>query len=264
MKQTWNTKGMRKWTMSEALELTTGQVLKMKIPERAELAAFFQSQLKRRVATYKRAKTHTEPQAYRTLMNNFKELSEVADYGFDFNAPIIEAKGRKHTLSPEYAALEFPQHKLLSYIVQLQNFFTSKTSTISGWRDSIRNNSISLFGGKEYTRKGKTYIKPNHVMSEEEYDVFWRLYSEIRKSGRTVIYDSEAMRETGYTRIWREKYAKGEWNFDDLTGMMNDMLDELKKSGQFVREFPEYVPGNSSNPFQQDPDGDGAFELFQW
>lgn len=264
MAQTWNPKGMRKWTMAEALSVTSGEILKMKLPERAELAAFLQSKFNQRVASYRRAKSYNNPYAYQKLMDDFKELSEVADYNFDFMSKVIEVKGRKHTLGSAYAALDMPNQKLHSYISQMQDFFSAKTSTVSGWRKVISNESEKLFGYTEYKRGGKTYKRLNHLMTEEERGAFWKLYEEIRKSGRTVIYSSDAMRETGFTRIWRKKLKNNEWNFDDLTGMMNDMLSELKASGQYVRDIPEYKPGISSNPTQPGLEQEEDSDLFEW
>lgn len=259
---------MRKWTLKAALNVSSGEIIKMKVPERAELAAFLQAQLKRRVSTYKRSKAYSHPYAYQKLMDDFKELSEAADYNFDFMSPIIVSKGRVHELGPAYAALDFPNQKLHSYIAQLQEFFSSKSSTVSGWKDIIRNESEKLFGATEYTRnyKGRTISvkRLNHLMTEEEREHFWKLYEEIRKSGRTIMYDSESMRETGFTRIWRDKLKKDEWNFDDLTGMMNDMLQAMKANGAFVRDMPEHVPGKSWDPTRPDLAGEDVFEEFDW
>lgn len=264
MQMPWKAKGMRKWTLSEAIAVPFSDVNRMKTPERAELAYFLQSQLKRRVSSYNRAKSYNNPYAYQKLREDFEELNEVSGYNFDFFAPIVESKGRKHMLSDVYNALDNPNAKLSSYIVQLQDFFSSKSSTVSGWREIIRNESMKLFGYKEYKTKRGSRIVLNHMMTEKEREMFWKLYEEIRKSGRTIIYDSDAMRETGYTRIWREKLKAGEWDFDDLTGMMNDMLAALKANGQIVRDFEEHKPGNSRDPIQLDQDENADSEVFVW
>lgn len=264
MTKSWNTKGMRKWTMKEALGLNYLQIAKMKLPERAELAAFFQSQLKQRVASYNRAKKYNHPYAYEKLRNDFEELNNISGYEFDFFSPVIQSHGRKHALGQEYAKLDNPNAKLMSYIAQMQDFFESKSSTVSGWRDIIRNESMKLFGYKEYKTKRGSRIVLNHLMTEDERKMFWTLYNELSKFGAIAIYDSEQMRETGYTRIWREKVANNEWDFDDLTSMMKEMVSSLKANGVFVRDFAEHIPGNMSDPTQPDPDGDVDSNVFEW
>lgn len=262
----WKPRGMRKWTLESALNATSTDIIRMKVPERAELANFLQSQLKRRVASYNRAKDYNHPFAYQKLQDDFKELSEIVDYGFDFNQPIIESHGNKHMLSPAYAALDNPNAKLYSYISQLQDFFTSKSSTVKGWREIIRNESMKLFGYREISTKRGPRIYLNHMMTEAERETFWSLYEELKKSGKVVLppYTSEAMKETGFTRIWREKLKNNEWDFDDLTGMLNKMLAEMKKSGVFVYDIPEHVPGNSTDPTQPDGDGLEDSNVFVW
>lgn len=264
MSEPWQTKGMRKWTLKEAMNVSFMQINRMKLPERAELANFMQTQLKRRVATYRRAKGYNHPYAYTKLQEGFSELNNISGYEFDFNSPIIKSSGRKHMLSNAYMSLDNPNAKLLSYITQMQDFFAAKSSTVKGWRDIIRNESMQLFGYKEYKTKRGSRIVLNHLMSEEERIMFWKLYEEIRKSGKTTIYDSDAMRETGFTRIWQEKLKANEWDFDDLTGMMNEMLTSLRNNGIPIRDFEEHIPGKKKDPFQQEEESGDDSNIFVW
>ncbi len=260
----WKIKGMRKWTLDTAINVSFMQINKMKLPERAELANFLQSALKRRVSSYNRAKAYNHPYAYTKLQEDFKELENISEYGFDFNSPIIEKSRGKHTLSPEYTKLDNPNAKLMSYIIQVQDFFSAKTSTVKGWKEVIRNESMQLFGYREYNTKRGSRIVLNHMMTEKEREMFWKLFEEIRKSGKTTIYDSEAMRETGFTRIWQEKLKINEWNFDDLTSMMNKMLKELRNNGVPVRDFEEHTSGRNNDPFQQEEETGDDSDVFEW
>lgn len=264
MEFSWKTKGVHKWTLKEAIQVPFMKVNTMKLHERAELAAFLQSQLKRRVASYKRAKAYSHPYAYEKLKEDFKELNEVSGYNFDFNSPVVITQGRKHVLGSAYASLDNPNAKLSSYIIQLQDFFSAKSSTVKGWREIIRGESMKLFGYKEYNTKRGSRIVLNHLMTEKEREMFWKLFEEIRKSGKTTIYDSEAMRETGFTRIWREKLKDNSWNFSDLTGMMNEMLAALKSNGVPVSDIPEHKPGKSLDPIQLGQDEDADSDVFVW
>lgn len=263
----WTSKSVpHKWTLEEASKLTFFQINKMRVPERAELANYLQNQLRLRVMSYNRAKTYNHPFAYEKLQKDFKELIEASDYNFDFNAPVLKVQGRKRMLSDEYAALSNPGARLLSYITQLQDFFASKSSTVAGWKDVIRNESMKLFGYKEYKTKKGSRIVLNHLMTEEEREYFWKLYEEIRKSGKVAFtsYVSESMKVTGFLRIWREKQAKGEWDYNDLTGMMNQMLQSMKESGTPVRDFPEHVQGRKHDPFHPEDEEDEDSIEFKW
>lgn len=260
----WSPRKMKKWTLSDALNVSSMDVIRMKVPERAELAAFLQKQYNTRVRSFKRARYYNHPYAYTKLQQDFDELNEASGYNFDFNSPVIKSSKGKHMLGDAYANLEYPAQKLHSYISQMQEFFNSKSSTIKGWREIIRNESEMLFGSREYnTKNGKRKVL-NHLMTEQEREYFWKLYDEIRKSGRTIIYDSESMRETGFTRIWREKVKNKTWEYNDLTGMMKEMLNELRSSGISVRDIEEHIPNRKNDPFQQDDDKDEDFEIFVW
>lgn len=265
MQRVWHRKDIqKKWTLKSAMDVSFLQIARMKLPELAEYAQFMQNQLKLRVRSYSRAKAYNHPFAYEKLMRDFKELNEKAGYEFDFNSSIVNSAGRTRFLSDTYAALNNPIAKLRSYVVQLQDFFEAKSSTVSGWRDIIRNESMKLFGYKEYNTKNGTRIRLNYLMSEREREAFWKLYEELKKSAKVAIYDSESMRSTGFTRIWRTLQAKGEWNYDDLTSMMNRMLEEMRNSGVPVRDIPEHVPRKKSDPFPQDQGEEEDFEEFQW
>jgi len=267
MQHSWNRKSIQhKWTLEKAKKVSMMEVMKMKIPERAELAYFLQNALKNRVASFERAKSYNHPYAYEKLQKEFKELNTITGYNFNFNAPVIQTRGKTRMLGPEYARIDQPAPKLLSYINQLQDFFKAKSSTVSGWKEVIRNESMKLFGYKEYNTKRGPRIVLNHFMSEEERENFWKLWSELKASGKVAIgyYTSESMKETGFTRIWREKLDNNEWTYGDLTGMLNTMLAAMKSSGVPVSDIEEHKPGDVSDPTAPDP-GDGvASNVFEW
>lgn len=265
MQHRWTRKQIQhKWTMKDALDIHGMELQRLKLPERAELANFLQGQFRKRVASFRRAKNYSNPYAYLKLMEDFEALKQDENYQFDFNSPILQTRGRNRMLSSEYASLSNPAARLMTYIVNMQEFFRSKSSTVSGWRDIIRNESMKLFGYKTYKTKRGERIVLNHLMTEEERIHFWRLYEELRKSGSVAIYDSESMRSTGFTRIWQEKQSRGEWDYDDLTSMMNQMLDSMRASGIPVRDIPEHKPGVSSDPIALDLVEEEDSIEFQW
>lgn len=266
MQYQWNRKSIQnKWTVESALKMDINDIRKMKIPERAELAQFLQNAVNTRVRSYSRAKNYSHPYAYQKMQEDFRELMEISDYKFDFNSPIVEGRGKNRYLSKEYAALSFPASRIMSYITQARNFLSSKSSTVSGWRDIIRNESMKLFGYRTIHSKRGDYIRLNYLMTEDERTAFWKLYEELKKSGSVAMYDSESMRSTGFTRIWREKQSRGEWNYNDLTSMMNTMLEEMRKSGTPIRDIVEHKPGMVQDPTARDAAEEEDFDVeFRW
>lgn len=266
MKYQWNRKSIQnKWTLDSALKLDVNDIRKMKVPERAELAQFLQNAVNTRARSYSRAKSYNHPYAYKKLQEDIRELMEIGDYNFDFNAPIVEGRGKNRHLSKEYAALAFPASRIMSYITQARNFLSAKSSTVSGWKAIIRNESMKLFGYRTIHSKRGDYIRLNYLMTEDERAAFWKLYEELKKSGSVAMYDSESMKSTGFTRIWREKQSRGEWNYNDLTSMMNTMLEEMRKSGTPARDIVEHKPGMSQDPTARGPvEEDDSDAEFRW
>lgn len=266
MQHMWSRKSIQhKWTLESALKMDINDIRKMKIPERAELAQFLQNAVNTRVRSYSRAKSYNHPYAYQKMQEDFQTLANEEGYHFDFSMPIVEGSGKNRALSIYYSVLPFPASRILSYIVQARNFLSAKSSTVSGWRDIIRNESMKLFGYKTIHSKRGDYIRLNYLMTEDERTAFWKLYEELKKSGSVAIYDSESMRSTGFTRIWREKQARGEWNYNDLTSMMNTMLEEMRKSGTPVRDIVEYKPGVTQSPTARGPAEEEYSDVeFRW
>lgn len=266
MQHIWNRKSIQhKWTLESALKVDINDIRKMKVPERAELAQFLQNAVNTRVRSYSRAKSYNHPYAYQKLQEDFQTLANEEGYHFDFNAPIVEGKGKNRYLSKEYAALAFPASRIMSYITQVRNFLSAKSSTVSGWKAIIRNESMKLFGYRTIHSKRGDYIRLNYLMTEDERTAFWKLYEELKKSGSVAMYDSESMRSTGFTRIWREKQSRGEWNYNDLTSMMNTMLEEMRKSGTPIRDIVEHKPGMLQDPTVRDAaEGEDSDVEFRW
>lgn len=268
MEYQWNRKSIQnKWTLDSALKLDVNDIRKMKVPERAELAQFLQNAVNTRVRSYSRAKNYNHPYAYQKMQEDFRELMEIGDYNFDFNAPIVEGKGKNRYLSKEYAALAFPASRIMSYITQARNFLSAKSSTVSGWKAIIRNESMKLFGYRTIHSKRGDYIRLNYLMTEDERTALWKLYEELKKSGAIAVseYASESMKSTGFTRIWREGVKEGVWNYDDLTHNLNLMLEAMKLDGVPIRDIVEHKPGMSQDPTVRDAaEGEDSDVEFRW
>lgn len=244
-KISWTKKeaGSYKWTLEEATHMPILSIMRMQTPERAELAYFLQNQLRVRSNSYKRS--NTVPYAYRKLIDDFKDMGN--EMNFDFNAPIINTRGRNRGLSKQYASIDNPQNRLATYISLVSDFFNAKTSTVSGWKRFGQEQDIRLFG-VEIINRPRSYnfiVKPKHTMTDDERTAFWRLYNEIRKSGRTVIYDSESMITSGFTKLWQDH----EWNYEDLQSMTAKMEELL--GAKHLPDYEEHISGNEVDPTQR-------------
>lgn len=268
MQHVWSRKSIQhKWTLKSALELHSMDIQKMKLPERAELAQFLYNAVSNRVRSYSRAKNYSHPYAYEKMQQDFKELMEDEGYNFDFNKPIVQSFGKNRALTKEYAELDNPAARIISYITQARNFLNAKSSTVSGWRDIIRNESIKLFGYKVIHSKKGDYIRPNYLMTEDERTALWKLYRELVDSGAIAVseYASESMKTTGFTRIWREGMKENVWRYDDLTFNLNLMKEAMKLGGIPVRDIPEHKPGLKKDPLARDAASEDDSDVeFQW
>lgn len=268
MQHIWNRKSIQhKWTLESALKVDINDVRKMKLPERAEYAQFLQNAVNTRIRSYSRAKSYNHPYAYQKLQEDFQTLANEEGYHFDFNLPIVEGTGKNRTLSMYYSVLPFPASRILSYIVQARNFLSAKSSTVSGWKAIIRNESMKLFGYRNIHSKRGDYIRLNYFMTEDERTALWKLYEELKKSGAIAVseYASESMKSTGFTRIWREGVKEGVWNYDDLTHNLNLMLEAMKLDGVPIRDIVEHKPGMSQDPTVRDAaEGEDSDVEFRW
>lgn len=268
MQHVWTRKSVQhKWTLQSALEIDSFAIQKMKLVERAELGQFLYNAVNNRIRSYSRAKSYSHPYAYEKMQQDFKELMEDEGYNFDFTKPIVQNSGKYRTLTKEYAELDNPAARIISYIVQARNFLNAKSSTVAGWRDIIRNESIKLFGYKTIHSKKGDYIRPNYLMTEDERTALWKLYRELIKSGAIAESDyvSESMKTTGFTRLWREGVSEGVWRYDDLTFNLNLMKEAMKLNGIPIRDIPEHKPGLKKDPLAQDAvTEDDSDAEFQW
>lgn len=228
-----------KWTLDEAIKVPTEQILHMDIKERAELAYFLQNKLRLRRNQFR--KSDIVPYALEKLDKDFKQMPF-----FDFNEPIIKTRGRFRNLNEQYSKLSNPQNRLMAYINMVQDYFNSKSSTVAGYRDIIYEESARLFGYVPDTSRKRGYgpfVKLRHLMTPEERGKFWDLFHELEKSGKTMIYSSEQIMESGFTKIWLEN----DWDFNDPTAMFNKMITAVNAYNS-TPEYEEHAPGDASDP----------------
>lgn len=234
----WMRKGMKRWTIKEAMGVSLIDRLNMSTPERANLAQFLQNELIKRERQFKRA--GIKGFALTKLEQEWGVVEEFT--GISLHTPIIEQWGKFDALSPSYMAMRNPSNQLSSYIAHLLDFFAAKSSTVRGWRAIGLEQDNRLFGKQYQTgkRAGQWYGAKMHL-TDEERTRFWQLYHELYNAGWSGIHDysSESQREVA------SFFIKGQFNKDE------DISRAVAAWRQLKNNVPESYPieEGTNSPF---------------
>lgn len=260
----------KRWTMNEAIRLDTADVMKMTIPERAELAEFLRQQFVRRRGQFERAglksfaftKLEDDIDLVRRSDKVNGTIWNTTDKYFD--TPVVRRfVGNEATLDMSWAYLRRPANSLASYIVTLQDFFNAKSSTVRGWKRITAEQDARLFGVQNQRRKrvlnsdGKTYHyeyvavyeNPKRRMTDDERTNFWRLMRQYKESSwdREHGYSSESQRElAGY--ITSGKISLSE-DLEEAENRLYNLIHGLPETAPVVR-------GDLGNPTRLAPEFD--------
>lgn len=252
----------KKWTMNEAVRLSTIDVMRMNVGERAELAEFLRQQFIRRRGQFERAGLNsfafTKLEDDIDLVRRSDKISgtiwNVTDKYFD--EPIIyRFSNGDRELTANWAYLQRPANSLASYISVLQDFFLAKSSTVRGWKEITAEQDARLFGVKTRRRRrvlnsdGKTYHyeyvevyeNPTRRMTDAERTQFWRLMRQYRESAwdREHGYSSESQRELAAYIV------------DGQISLSEDLEEAESKLYNLIHGLPETAPvvrGEPGNP----------------
>lgn len=240
----WKRKGMKRWSIGEAMKLSLTDRLNMSTPERANLAQFLQNELKKRERQFERAGIKGF-----ALTKLEQEWQIVEDFtGISLNTPIIERFGNFDALSQPYMGLRNPANQLSSYIAHVLDFFSAKSSTVKGWREIGIEQDNRLFG-KQYQsgkRAGQWYGAKIHL-TDEERTRFWQLYHELYNAGWSGInnYSSESQREVA------SFFIKGKFDKDaDITRA----VVAWKERGQVPESYQ--IEEGTGTPFRRTSETD--------
>ena len=245
----------RKWTLAKATKLTPAQVATMKEGEKAELAAFYYRQYNLRVNSYLRAKDLEIPFAFQKLLRDFEELStnpimRGRAMSLEYSPATIR-KG-KVTLSRMFDNNPFSSQSLSVYINTMRGFFTSKSSTVSGWKEIALQQDIRLFGADIVQRRRKVNGKwqlvdveiPKRRLTDDERRKFWAIYHEAMKAGWDNVYGYDS---TQQQRALASLWVSGNFEAVDIDTAYK-AVTAIIESKTRNRVYPEYAPGDSSNP----------------
>lgn len=241
----WKHRGMKRWTIREAMNVSLTDRLNMSTPERANMAQFLQNELIKREKQFKRAGIKGF-----ALTKLEQEWQVVEDFtGISLHTPIVEKFGKFDALSQPYMGLRNAANQLSSYIAHLLDFFSAESSTVAGWRRIGIEQDNRLFGRQYQTgkRAGQWYGAKTHL-TDEERTQFWKLYHELVNAGWSGIndYSSESQREVASFFI-RGKFNKDE----DITRAVAAWKE---KGGQIPESYQ--IEEGTGTPFRRTSESD--------
>lgn len=268
----------KKWKLSEAQELGTLSIAKLPLQQKAELAQFYYRQFKLREAQF--VNKMRIPFAYSKIVRDFETMATSDKLSswqreITLDSPIVSAKGRYRTLAEPFASAENPNAALNNYIRRMQSFFSSESSTISGWDAIGKRQDYDLFGGEDIIVKSKRgkydYIDENGVkhryvpevsLSDADRIKLWMIIDMAKDAGwlnRFGYSSSQLHREIA------SLFVNGTFNdfaVDDIDAAYNRVEELTKKKAQMEDKFPEFAPGISGNPTQQGEGGGNIKDVF--
>lgn len=223
----------RRFNTSEMYHVDYPALLKMTLPERAELAQAMWEAFQRRRASFEKAGEFSY--AVAKMEMEFEKVKDVR--GWDLNDPPVIEDAFGRYLGFNFQTSNYPNQSLLAYISTMQSFFQAKSSTVEGARRINYEQDLRLFG-KEYNVKnpnskrfGKRYLPKNAPrLTHEQRRNFWRLFRELNKSDASRIndYSSESQREVAK---WFVEEGIDITDFDEL------VAKALKQFGGVVETY---------------------------
>lgn len=262
-KNKWGSwKPTKKWTMKAAMDVKLGDILKMNMEERADLAQFFQTNFMRR---YNEAvKKEIMPYGLDKIVKDFEVIE--SKYGVSIYDKVTQGV-KSHYLSDSWYQVPYTANVLNAYISMMQDFFTWKSNSVAGWEKIKNKESGELFGWNMIRQaNGRNKRVPKYVMSDSERRTFWKLYHELVKREQNPLLASDAVMPTHYKGIidsgladfWRELALNEEGKYDidlsdnseaGITKLINIMEASMKNK---ELTFPEHIEdesdGNGNDP----------------
>lgn len=238
----------KKWTMAKAKGLSNEEIFKMSTQELADLGQYYYQQFHRRVQQgiregvmpYGVRKMYQDLENARNTIIKTDQGDTPLDQliGWDLDTPVTRKRGEFVELSETYLVMNRPRNALMSYVFNMRDFFTWKTSTVAGWKRVSRQQDINLFGKDENGN-------PRYTMNEAERIKFWELYEELKRRGTVDVYVDGRFSE-GFINTWLDIAENGAAQTMDITSLIQRMENKLKNP----IAFPEYRIGVGENPTQ--------------
>ena len=240
MTNTSNWKPSRKWTMRDAMKVSLPDILKMKKEERADLAQFFQASFMKR---YREAqKAESIPYGVEKIQDDMEIFREK--YGVSLTDRIVSGV-KSHKFTKAWEKVPYASNVLGSYISMLQDFFTWKTNSVSGWEKLKVKESGELFGWKYVVREnGRRKRVPVYQMTDKERREFWRAYHElVKREGNNIVLSDpsrpthyKGLKDAGFAKFWRELSQTG-YEMNNSAELI-EIMEASLNSGKLI--FPEH------------------------
>lgn len=277
MSESWKGTG-KKWTLKEAKALSPFAVYKMSLPEKAELAQFYYRQFNLRVNSF--VKAQTIPYAFTKLVTDFEKPTHPERMTRDMlkmtiNEPVVKGKG-KRTLSDTFANMDNPSVALNRYVMRMQSFFNSKSSTVKGWEAIGLEQDKALFGVDVTEVKKYRYIKdengkrkrqyytivvenPKYRMTDDERTKLWAIIDMAKEAGwlNRFGYSSEQAHRQ-IASLW----MNGEISHDDIDKAYAKVQEILNEKKELRTRYHDETEGNS--PFVHNGEGENIDGQSDW
>lgn len=221
--------GYKRWTVKQLEKLEVEDVLKMDTVERAYVADALSRATKTRLRNIEKSGLFSNAQE--KLRENFEDFKNREGTPIAPTDTVLlklpkETKYSRqdYIINPTLAEFSSTGNALTSFIARELDFIKSKTSTVTGIKDTNRRQSIAIFGAKTYKEvrdkdrlvspaasemfektdsghyqrtldyeriPGKRYYEPsqpNHLLSNDERKLFWQVVHEIEKTEKFKNY----------------------------------------------------------------------------
>lgn len=267
-----------KWTLEEAQKLGTLSIAKMPLSEKAELAQFYYRQFGLRANSF--VKAMTIPYAFHKIYIDFDKIAKSPNVSDDrrnlsLEAPIVVRKGKYRTLAEPFANMDNPSAALNYYITRMQSFFSSKSSTVKGWKEVAERQDMELFGVnanqyRKYTyvidENGKRrrkellgaffHVTPKYRLTDSERVKFWSIVDLAKDAGWLNRFGySSAQTHRQIASLWMSGFL----DHDDINSAYDEILKIIESKDNLRHKYPDIIKGEPGSPFGQS-DGKGEID----
>lgn len=266
----------RHWTLKGAQKLNIFDIGKMSTQEKAELAQFYYRQLSLRTNTF--LKANTIPYAFTKLYKDFDRIQKSDMTSPDqklltLDEPVVVPNGKYRQLNENFASMRNPDAQLRNYIMRMQSFFGSKTSTVKGWQEVAEAQDAKLFG-TEAVSQGNKYgyiidpetgrrkrvpkfgpfieIRPKHRLNDDERRKLWEIIDLAKDAGWLNVYGYDS--DQAHRQI-ASMFISGDFDVNDIDNAYHQILEKIREKQQGLDKYPEYPPNEPMNPIARTDEG---------
>lgn len=152
-------------------------------------------------------------------------LKTFSKQGKNFYSPAQEKIREYYEENPQQSINKVSRNRALNEIFNIQDFFRSKTGTVKGAKEVMREQDARIFGVNE--KSGR----PLHRLTTDQRTAFWQVYNEFTSQYKTAIaaFTSGKIQQYLGERVLSTKgrkldYQDGQLMFD----MWKDLIEQRR------------------------------------